>query len=169
MEVQHAVDAMHIKKNVFDSTICLLMDVKGKTKDGLRSRWDLVNMGIRSDLHPVEHANGKIMLPAASYNLTLGEKRELCLCLRRLKVPTGLSSKIKMLVSMKDLSLSGYNPHNCHMMLMIFLVVAIRVARPAFVRMVITRMVYFFSKISQKEIRLDELDSLQQFCTETMA
>jgi len=27
--------------------------------------------------------------------------------------------------------------------------------------MVITRMVYFFSKISQKEIRLDELDSLQ--------
>ena len=145
MEVPHAIDAMHIKKNVFDSTICLLMDVKGKTKDGLRSRWDLVNMGIRSDLHLVEHANGKIMLP------------------------TGLSSKIKMLVSMKDLSLSGYNAHNCHMMLMIFLVVAIRVARPAFVRMVLTRMVYFFSKISQKEIRLDELDSLQQFCTETMA
>ena len=65
LEVLHAVDAMHIKKNVFDSTICLLKDVKGKTKDGLRSRWDLVNMGIRSDLHPVEHANGKIMLPAA--------------------------------------------------------------------------------------------------------
>ena len=38
LEVPHAVDAMHIKKNVFDSTICLLMDVKGKTKDGLRSR-----------------------------------------------------------------------------------------------------------------------------------
>jgi len=44
LEVPHAVDAMHIKKNVFDSTICLLKDVKGKTKDGLRSRWDLVNM-----------------------------------------------------------------------------------------------------------------------------
>ena len=169
LEVPHAIDAMHIKKNVFDSTICLLMDVKGKTKDGLRSRWDLVNMGIRSDLHLVEHANGKIILPAASYNLTLGEKRELCLCLRRLKVPTGLSSKIKMLVSMKDLSLSGYNAHDCHMMLTVFLAVAIRVAKPAFVRMVITRMVYFFSKISQKEIHLDELDSLQQFCTETMA
>ena len=98
------------------------------------------------------------MLPAASYNLTLGEKRELCLCLRRLKVPTGLSSKIKKLVSMKDLSLSGYIAHDCHMMLTVFLAVAIRVAKPAFVRMVITRMVYFFSKISQKEIRLDELD-----------
>ncbi|WVZ52068.1 hypothetical protein U9M48_003161 [Paspalum notatum var. saurae] len=151
LEVPHAIDCMHLKKNVFDSTICTLMDVKGKTKDGLKSRRDLVNMKIRSELHPVEQGNGKFMLPVASFNLTSAEKRELSL------------------VSMKDLSISGYNAHDCHMMMMVFLAIAIRVINPAFVRTVVTRMVYFFNKISQKEIRKDELDSLQEFCTETMA
>jgi len=160
---------MHLKKNVFDSTICTLMDVKGKTKDGLKSRRDLVNMKIRSELHPVEQGNGKFMLPATSFNLTSAKKMELCLCLRGLKVPTGLSSNIRSLVSMKDLSISGYNAHDCHMMMTVFLTVAIRAINPVFVRMVVTRMVYFFNKISQKEIRKDELDSLQEFCTETMA
>ncbi|WVZ62297.1 hypothetical protein U9M48_012061 [Paspalum notatum var. saurae] len=168
LEVPHAIDCMHLKKNVFDSTICTLMDVKGKTKDGLKSHCDLVNMKIRSELHPVEQGNGKFMLPAASFNLTSAEKRELCLCLRGLKLPTGLSSNIRSLVSMKDLSISGYNGHDCHMMMTVFLAVAIRAINPVFVRMVVTRMVYFFNKISQKEIRKDELDSLQEFCMETM-
>ena len=70
---------------------------------------------------------------------------------------------------MKDLSISGYNAHDCHMMMTVFLAVAIRAINPVFVRMVVTRMVYFFNKILQKEIRKDELDSLQEFCTETMA
>ena len=69
---------------------------------------------------------------------------------------------------MKDLSISGYNAHDCHMMLTVFLAVAIRAINQVFVRMV-TRMVYFFSNISQKDIRKDELDSLQEFYMETMA
>ncbi|WVZ76280.1 hypothetical protein U9M48_024267 [Paspalum notatum var. saurae] len=148
LKVPHTIDCMHLKKNVFDSTICTLMDVKGKTKDGLKSRWDLVNMKIRSELHPVEQGNGKFKLRAASYNLTSDEKRELCLYLHSLKVPTGLSSNIRSLVSMKDLSISGYNAHDCHMMLTVFLAIAITAINPVFMRMVVTRMVYFFSKIS---------------------
>ncbi|WVZ81667.1 hypothetical protein U9M48_029020 [Paspalum notatum var. saurae] len=165
LEVPHAIDCMHLKKNVFDSTICTLMD----TKDGLKSRRDPVNMKIRSELHPMEQGNGKFMLPAASFNLTSAEKRELCLYLQGLKVPTGLSSNIRSLVSMKDLSISGYNAHDCHMMMTVFLAVAIRAINPVFLLMVVTRMVYFFNKISQKEIRKDVLDSLQEFCTKTMA
>ena len=82
--------------------------------------------------------------------------QEVCKCLRGLKVPTGLSSNIKSLVSMKDLSISGYKGHDCHMMLMVFLAIAIRAINPVFVRMVVTRMVYFFN--NQMEIRKDELD-----------
>ena len=168
LEVPHAIDGMHVKKNVFDSTICLLMDTKEKTKDGLKSRRDLEKMEIRSELHPIVHGNGKFMLPAASYNLTAEEKRDVCLCLRGIKVPTGLASNIKKLVSMKDLTISGYNAHDCHIMI-VFLAVAIRAIKPVYVRMVITRTVYSFNKISQKEIYRDELDSLQEFMAETMA
>ena len=147
MEVPYTIDAMHLKKNVFDSIISLLMDVKGKTKDGLKSCRDLVSMKIRSKLHPVDQGNGKFKLPSASYNLTLEEKRDLCSCLRGIKVPTGLSSNIRKLVSLKDLSIRGYNAHDCHMMMTVFLAVAIRAIKPVFVKMVVTRMVYFFSKI----------------------
>ncbi|WVZ75912.1 hypothetical protein U9M48_023930 [Paspalum notatum var. saurae] len=84
LEVPHATDCVHLKKNMFDSTICTLIDVKGKTKDSQKSPHDLVNMKIRSELHPVEQGNGKFKLPAASFNLTSAEKRELCLCLRDL-------------------------------------------------------------------------------------
>jgi hypothetical protein len=37
---------MHLEKNVFESTIGVLLDIKGKTKDGYKSRMDLVNQGI---------------------------------------------------------------------------------------------------------------------------
>jgi hypothetical protein len=38
---------MHPEKNVFEIMIGVLLDIKGKTKDGLKSRTDLVNQGIR--------------------------------------------------------------------------------------------------------------------------
>jgi hypothetical protein len=34
---------MHLEKNVFKSMIGVLLDIKGKTKDGLKSWTDLVN------------------------------------------------------------------------------------------------------------------------------
>ena len=43
---------MHLKKNVFENMIGVLLDIKGKTKDGLKSWTDLVNLGIRHDIHP---------------------------------------------------------------------------------------------------------------------
>jgi hypothetical protein len=42
---------MHLEKNVFESTIDVLLDIPGKTKDGIKSRTDLVNQGIRHELH----------------------------------------------------------------------------------------------------------------------
>ncbi|XP_052152529.1 uncharacterized protein LOC127770763 [Oryza glaberrima] len=60
LEVLHAIDVMHLEKNVFDSTIGTLLDISSKTKDGLKSQTDLVNLDIRHELHPKELPNGKI-------------------------------------------------------------------------------------------------------------
>jgi hypothetical protein len=38
---------MHVQKNVFESIIGTLIDVQGKTKEGLNPRMDLVNLGIK--------------------------------------------------------------------------------------------------------------------------
>ena len=70
---------MHLSKNVFESTARVLLDIKTKTKDDLKSRQDLVNQKIRSELHLTPAAqSGKVALPSASYNLTTGEKRFVC-------------------------------------------------------------------------------------------
>ena len=64
------------------------------------------------------------------------------------KVWTGFLANVKKLVSMKILSITHYKAHNYHMMLTVFLPIAIRAIKPEFLKMAITRMCYFFLKIS---------------------
>ena len=75
-----------------------------KSKDGLKSRKDMVQLNMMPQLHLIPKANGKYTLPAACFNLTPEEKRAICTFLRGVKVPTGFSVNVKKLVSMKDLS-----------------------------------------------------------------
>jgi hypothetical protein len=88
------------------------------------------------------------------------EKRAICKCLRGIRVLTGLPTKIKNLVSMLELKMSGYNTHDCHTMLSLFLTIAIRAINHPYVKMVITRICYFFNAISKKVIDVIELDEL---------
>jgi hypothetical protein len=56
--VRHAIDGMHLQKNVFESTMRFL-GLIGKVKDGLKSRKDLIDLKIRQELHPQPRPNGK--------------------------------------------------------------------------------------------------------------
>jgi hypothetical protein len=160
---------MHLEKNVFESMIGVLLDIKKKMKDGLKSRTDLVNLGIRDDLHPQPSTqNRKVDLLGVGYNLMIDKRRVVCQWLRGVKVPTGFSSNIKSLVSMKDLTMTNYNSHDCHIMLTVFLSIVIRAIGPEYVKMVITRMSYFFNRITQKVIDEAELPALKQFIAETL-
>jgi hypothetical protein len=65
---------MHVEKGVFESTISLLLNILGKTKDGLSALKDLQTLGIREKLHPQVRPNGKVYLPPASYTSQLRRK-----------------------------------------------------------------------------------------------
>jgi hypothetical protein len=138
---------MHITKGVFESTIGLLLDITGKMKDRLNAHKDLQVLGIREELQPQERLNGKVYPPAASYTLTNEEKRAICKCLHEIRVPTRFSTNIKNLVSMSELKVSGYNTHDCHTMLSLFIAIAIRAVNHPYLKMVITRMCHFFNAI----------------------
>ena len=88
MEVPHAIDAMHVQKNVFESLIATLMDT-AKSKEGLKSWKDMVQLNVMPQLHPVPEANGKYTVPTACFNLTLDEKRAICTFLRGSKSRLG--------------------------------------------------------------------------------
>jgi hypothetical protein len=82
------------------------------------------------------------------------------MCLDGIRVPTGLSTNIKNLVSMSELKMSGYNTHDCHTMLSSFLAIAIRAVNHPYLKMVVTHMCHFFNAISKKVINVSELDEL---------
>jgi hypothetical protein len=72
---------MHVTKNVFDIIIGTLLDMLRKSKDGVKSRTNLVQFELRPVLHPISRPNGKYFLPLASYTLTAEEKKIFYQCL----------------------------------------------------------------------------------------
>ena len=72
--IRHNLDVMHIEKNVCESIVGTLLHVPGKTKDGLKARLDLVDMGIRPELAP-KVGEKRIVLPPACFTLWNDEKR----------------------------------------------------------------------------------------------
>jgi hypothetical protein len=73
---------MDVTKNIFVSIIGTLLDMLRKSKDGLKSRTDLVQFELRLELHPISRPNGKYFLPPASYTLIAKLKKTFCRCLR---------------------------------------------------------------------------------------
>jgi hypothetical protein len=49
--VHHAIDVMHVEKNVCEALVGTLLDIPGKTKDTLNARMDIEEMKLRKDLH----------------------------------------------------------------------------------------------------------------------
>ncbi|PNX72846.1 hypothetical protein L195_g028743, partial [Trifolium pratense] len=159
--VRHFLDVMHIEKNVFESVIGTLLNVPGKSKDGIKARLDLQTMRLRKGLHPVKKGS-RTYLPPAAHTLSRKEKTKLCRFLHEVKVPEGYSSNIRSLVSMKDLKLKGLKSHDCHVLMENFLPIGIRSILPEKVRWTITKLCFFFKAICSKVIDPGKLLALQQ-------
>ncbi|XP_074336479.1 uncharacterized protein LOC141673626 [Apium graveolens] len=151
---------MHIEKNVCESIIGTLLNIPGKIKDGKKARLDLQEIGVRTELAP-QQSGKRAYLPSACYTLSRKEKISFCECLSGVKVPSGYSSKPKNVVSMKDLKLVGMKSHDCHVFMQHLLPIAIQGILPKHVRVVITKLCYFFNAINSKVIDPMTLDKLQ--------
>ena len=60
------LDIMHIEKNVCDSLLGNLLNTSGKTKDGIGTRLDLMEMGVLKELAP-KIGEKRTYLPPAFY------------------------------------------------------------------------------------------------------
>ena len=76
---------MYIEKNVSDSLISTLLNIPGRSKDGINARLDLKDMGVRTNLAP-KVGEKRTYLPPACYTLNKEEKRGICHCLANVKV-----------------------------------------------------------------------------------
>ncbi|GJR93254.1 hypothetical protein Tco_0265428 [Tanacetum coccineum] len=86
LQVQHSLDVMHIEKIVCGSLVGLLLNILGKTKDGVNVRNDMEDIGIQPKLASkvILGKHGKY-LPPASYTMSKIEKTKfvnVCMVLR---------------------------------------------------------------------------------------
>ncbi|GKE14928.1 putative transposon, En/Spm-like protein [Tanacetum coccineum] len=150
----------HHKKNVTRSLVGTLLNVPGKTKDGVNVRLDLAELGVKPELFAMQEED-KTTLPPASYTLTNAEKDIFCETLYNIRVPQGYCLNFSSLVSLNDRKLIGLKPHDYHMLMQEFLPIAMRSIMHPPTRYVIIRFCFFVKSICSKEIILQELDKMQ--------
>ncbi|KAA0054990.1 transposase [Cucumis melo var. makuwa] len=139
-----------------------LLDISGKSKDGLNARRDLVDLKLRPELSSIS-SEKKIFIPPACYTLTREEKRCVLKTLSRIKVPEGYSSNIGNLVPMTDLKLNySLKSHDCHVLIQQLFPIAIRSVLPKHVRYAITRLCIFFNFVCNKVLDAQQLDKLEE-------
>ncbi|XP_049359540.1 uncharacterized protein LOC125824236 [Solanum verrucosum] len=136
------------------------MSIVGKTKDTLKSRYDLVDLGIRQGLHPIEDGD-KILLPVACYALSPDEKFKLCDFLANLKVPDAFSSNISRCVNVLEKKIHRLKSHDHHVLLQDILPVAIRGLLPKEVCEPIIALGKFFKNLYSKCLTIEDLDILE--------
>ncbi|XP_059291096.1 uncharacterized protein LOC132044618 [Lycium ferocissimum] len=130
-KLRHNLDVMHIEKNICDSLLGTLLDVPGKSKDHVNSRYDLHEMGIRKELQPLkDDKNGKIHLAKACFSMKPEEKRLFCIVLKNVKLPKGCASNISRRVQMDEMKVSGYKSHDAHFIMQYLLQVAVKKVLP---------------------------------------
>ncbi|XP_042465814.1 uncharacterized protein LOC122048288 [Zingiber officinale] len=146
LHVRHCLDVMHIEK--------------GKTKDNVAARLDMVEMGIRPELTPIV-GEKRTYLPLAACSFTKKEKLQVCKSLKDIKVPEGFSSNMNNIVCMDQLKLTCLKSHDCHVLMQHFLPIVIRDVLPKHVKYAIIRLCFFFKDICCKVIDVAKLDKLQ--------
>ncbi|GKE26941.1 hypothetical protein Tco_1442325, partial [Tanacetum coccineum] len=62
--VPHCIDFMHVEKNVCESLVETLLNVPGKTKDGMNARLDLAELGIKPELFARQEEDKTTLPPA---------------------------------------------------------------------------------------------------------
>ena len=165
LEVRHSIDVMHVEKNVCDSILGTLLNMKDTTKDSANARLEAIELRIGKS--PAEGDEP----PAAnelSYIFNKKEAKEVCESLYDISFPTGYAANYKRIVSKKETKVMGMKSHDCHIMMTQTLPIVIRNVLTPFVRESLSKLCEFFNIIFRKVINPAMLDDLQKQVVETL-
>lgn len=164
--MRHNIDVMHVEKNVSDAMLSTLMQ-SAKSKDGLKARKDLEDMGIRRHLH-TELRGKKTYLPPAAYWMSKEEKRRFCLRLSKFRGPDGYCANIANCVTINPPSIGSLKSHDHHVLMQNLFPVALRGLLPKGPRIAVTRVCNFFNRLCQRAIDKEKLISMESEIVEAM-
>jgi len=163
--LRHNLDVMHIEKNVFDNIIYTLLNDKEKSKDHIKARKDLQDMGIWRDLWPDE--NGECRLGA----FTIPKKKKLAFLktLKNILVPDGYASNISRCIDLDKKRIFGLKSYDCHILMQQLLPIAIRNVLPNQVVATLVEFSSFFRQLCMKSLTISDLEKLHNRIVETLS
>lgn len=92
----HCLDLMHIETNMCMNIIGTLLDIPGKSKDGMNTRFDLVEINIRPELASMSSGN-RMYIPATCNTFSREEKYCFYKTWYDIKALEGYSSKLEVM------------------------------------------------------------------------
>jgi hypothetical protein len=123
--LRHNLDVMHIEKYVFENIFNTVIDVKGKTKDNIKSRLDVALFYNRKNMELVCDGS-RVAKPRASFVLEKNAQLLVYKWLKSLRFPDGHASNISRLVNTEECKFYRMKSHDCHVFMQTLIPLAFR-------------------------------------------
>jgi len=160
LKLRHNLDVMHIEKNICEYILGTFLGTAGKSKDGINSRLDLEDMGIRKHLHLI-HDGDSYSTPHAPYTMTKTQKEYFCDFFKSVKFPDGYASNLATCVTADGCNLQGLKTHDCHILLQRIIPTAVRGIMHMDIYEALAELGNFFQQLCAKTLKLDVLERLK--------
>ncbi|KAL9687763.1 hypothetical protein QQ045_032170 [Rhodiola kirilowii] len=160
----YSLDVMHIEKDVFDNIIGTILGLEGKTKDDIKARKGLEELGVRRKLWFKPTTSGtsrKEKVSKAPYTVTPSEKLEILELIKDVKYPSGYAGTLKSKINLDDKKFIGLKTHDCHVMLQRMLPVYIRLYLPPNVISPLIALSHWFRRLCCREFEKEEVHRLK--------
>ena len=161
LKLRHNLDVMHIEKNICENLIGTILNIPGKTKDTVKARLDLKDLGVKKELHLIEEGNS-IRMPHARYTLTKEQKAKFMAFLEEVKFPDGYASNISRCLSDDGTKLHGLKTHDCHIILQRLLAAVIRGVVDQDIYEAVADVGKFFRQLCSRTVNKDVLTDMKK-------
>lgn len=165
--LRYNLDVMHTEKNVFENVFNTVIDMKGKTKDNVKSRLDLKLYCKRTNLNLFEH-QGKLMKPKAQFTLSRPEVKLVREWIKQIRFPDGYASNITRCVNLDDCKLYGLKSHDCHVFMQRLLPIAFREMLPKSIWDALTELSHYFRDICSTVMDVKHIETLEKNIVEIL-
>ena len=156
VKLRHNLDVMHIEKNVCDSLLGTILDIKGKSKDTVNARLDLADLNIRPELQ-LQHSGDSYDMPKARYTLSKSKKTEFLNFLKDAKFPDGYASNIQRCLIADAIKWQGLKTHDCHILLQRIMAAGLRGLLDNDIYQTIAEFGKFFRELCSQRLNKDLL------------
>ncbi|CAM8987826.1 unnamed protein product [Rhodiola kirilowii] len=154
----YSLDVMHIEKNVFDNIIGTILGLQRKTKDDVKAREGLEQLGIRKELwlKRIGSSARKDKVSQAPYTVLPEQRAEIFEFIQDAKYPYGYAGSLKNKINVEEKKFNRLKTHDCHVMLQRLLPLFIRPYLPHYVIEPLISLSRWFQKLCCKEFTVND-------------